>query len=653
VVLLSYLALLLILALVGMWLVRASRVERLIQQIDSFLIEKQDHLLIGLLFLWFAWFAVNESLFIPARVTRGVNSALYVFSFSLLLLIASEVTLNAGIMYSHLLIPLSVLSFYCVFMSFLLPAGVSKTFLIQTAKIILPITILLFILYFFFNNWRMTKPQLIRATKVELNPGDVLLPLLPLTPVVQYLINNSEILLWWDYIVIILIFLLFGALLIFVIPLLFKNTGATRALMFLGVGFAFLITNMPSLTKQYNWFQEGSLQIQLLILLGIWLISWIIYNSKFRSILYLLIAVNFISNTIVQFTDQDVKQPPSRDQSDNMLVRMVDSREPVITPNIYLLVYDSYVVNETMLAYGIDNQDQEQYLQGLDFKIYPDTYSIDSNSIGSMSRVLNVSIDYYGNIRRGVSGDGVVQNLLEDYDYKTYGIFPRGFFFWGLIPSYDYFFPGSGSSIGLLTKAIYMGELRFDIEFEVVPREDFVHDKRRVFSNVTDEPRFIDTHSNLPGHTQDSGACRPNEIELYKERLDQANIEMREDLALIIENDPDAVVIVSGDHGPHLTKNCYQTGEDYDISEITRLDIQDRNGTFLAIRWPTEDFDEYDDITILQDIFPAVFAYIFEDPDILQSKIEPTTVNGMKISGAEVSNGIIVGGRDDGEPLYP
>jgi hypothetical protein len=128
---------------------------------------------------------------------------------------------------------------------------------------------------------------------------------------------------------------------------------------------------------------------------------------------------------------------------------------------------------------------------------------------------------------------------------------------------------------------------------------------------------------------------------------------MRQDLALILEHDPEAIVIISGDHGPYLTKNCYITGNEYDISEITRLDIQDRYGTFLAIKWPSADFEAYDEITVLQDLFPVIFAYMYEDQGLLRSKVEPITSDEIRISSAKVSNGIIVGGVDDGEPLFP
>jgi hypothetical protein len=128
---------------------------------------------------------------------------------------------------------------------------------------------------------------------------------------------------------------------------------------------------------------------------------------------------------------------------------------------------------------------------------------------------------------------------------------------------------------------------------------------------------------------------------------------MRQDVETIIANDPEAIIIIAGDHGPYLTKNCSVTSGHYDISEISRLDIQDRYGTFLAIRWSTEDFKTYDDIAVLQDVFPAVFAYLYQDTAILQSKVDstiPAPVNA--ISGATVKNGIVYGGINDGEPLF-
>jgi hypothetical protein len=315
-------------------------------------------------------------------------------------------------------------------------------------------------------------------------------------------------------------------------------------------------------------------------------------------------------------------------------------------------VYDAYVVNETMVAYGINNRAQENYLQKLGFEIYPHTYSVSAFSIGTMSRVLNSSVDLSGKWRSGVSGDGVVQNLLKNFEYQTYGIFPIDYYFRGTVPTYDYSFPSQVSATRTLIEAILVGEFKFDVGFDKVSNEDYILEKRSIFSDQSVHPKFIYTHSKIPGHSQNSGVCLPNEVNLYMERLEKANIEMKNDLELITEMDPEAIIIVAGDHGPYLTKNCHSTGDDYDLSEITRLDIQDRFGTFLAIRWPSERYEPYDDIVVIQDLFPAIFAFMFSDTDLLDAKIEPISRERSLVSGASVNDGIIDGGVDDGKSLF-
>jgi hypothetical protein len=651
-ILLGYLSILLIFFLIGLWLIRASRADGFEERFDPYLSENLYNALLGLLLVWLIWIIINQNLVISAVAKQGINSALIVSSISLILLYAPLIKIDARFLLSHILIPLGVLSLYVVPLIFLLPEGVNKTFAIQSAKIFIPVTIVSFIACFVVIGLRKITVQFIGATKEKFITSDLVLPLLPLTPVVQYLINNAEILSWFDFIVVLSIFLTFASLLIFAVPFLFRNTGSFRPLMFLGLAFSFLITNMASLTWHHKWYMEGSLGIQLLVLGGMWLISWILFKTNLRDLLYFVIVVTFLSNFIVQLTDQGAHDLLPGNGTDNMLVSMVGNREPGNTPSIYLLVYDSYVVNETMLGYGIDNQDQEQYLEGLDFTIYPHIYSVSSYSIGSMSRVFNNSVSYYGNIRKGVSGDGIVHNLLKDYGYKTYGVFTKDYFFRGILPSYDYWYPGTNSEAILLTKAIFLGELRFDNNIDEIPQKEYVHEKEIVLTAVTEDPRFVYTHSSLPGHSQNSGKCRPNEIEIYKESLARANDEMRQDIHLLLNNDPEAILIIAGDHGPALTKNCTDTRDEYDISEITRLDIQDRNGTFLAIRWPSPGFEEYADFTVLQDLFPVIFAYIFEDQGLLDSRIEPNTLNGERMSGVEVSDGTIVGGINDGESLF-
>jgi hypothetical protein len=544
--------------------------------------------------------------------------------------------------------------FYFAVASFFLPEGVNKVFVTRSMKYSLPITIILVIAYAILIGIRRSKEKISHTPSKEISASDLILILFSLTPVVQYSINNPDILLWYEHIILFCVFALLFSFPIIVIPRLFRNIGSTRVLMFLGLAFTFTIANMAALSGRFLWYKSGSLRIQLLVFGSIWLISYLIYKLNLRSFLYLLVVVFFISNSISQFIGRlDTQIVPDPSQGENLLIALIDSREPKIKPNIYLLVYDAYVENETMLAHGINNQAQEQFLEGQGFKLYPKTYSLKSHSIASMTYVLNSSPSYYGNRRKAVSGDGIVHNLLKNIGYKTYGIFPIDYFFRGVIPSYDYSFPDYSSSLKTMMKAIFLGEFRFDVDFDAISRERYLHEKNVVLSEASEDPKFIYMHSNFPNHSQDSGYCLPNEVELFRERLVEANLEMRQDVELIIENDPEAIIIVAGDHGPYLTKNCLKTGDDYEISEITRLDIQDRFGAFMAIRWPSSDFEDYDDISILQDIFPVVFAYLYADPEILESQIEPTIDASSNISGASVVDGIIKGGIHDGEPLFP
>ena len=569
----------------------------------------------------------------------------------------------------HMLIPLTVLTLYFVSFSFFLPwllpeykINVNAVFVDQAWKYSLILAAVSYLIFFVI--FKTTKAN-------KLTPGDsiekvraidFILILLPLTPVVQFIIYNQDILSPLGSLYVLAVFLVFSVLFVIVIPTLLGIVGSTKTLMLLGMAFTFMITYMASFSAIFNWFESGSLVIQLAIFGAIFLGARLLYSHQIsRRFMYIFVVIFFITGIAFQFTPGGwgKTMPASIDQEikDNKLVELVGSRKPLSTPNIYLLIYDSYVINETMLEYGIDNSAQEEYLEALGFKIYPHTYSVGSGSISTISRILTAAREYYGDPRRGISGDGIVQNLLKNFGYETHGVFYSDYNFRGIGSSYDFSFPKAApSSHKLLMKAIFMGEFRFDVEFDNPSHEQFVEHKLSTFENLPNNPRFVYMNEKFPGHSQNSGVCRPNETELFKERVLQANYQMKQDVETIIKNDPGAIIIVAGDHGPYLTKNCHHTAihdEHYDISEISRLDIQDRFGTFLAIKWPTGDFSEYDDITVIQDVFPAVFAYLFEDDELLEAKIEPNTITGRVItSGAQVNNSIIYGGINDGEPLF-
>jgi len=556
----------------------------------------------------------------------------------------------------QVLFPLVILTLYLVslsyFLSWLLPEyryNVNAYFVTQAWKYVLLLTAGLYLV--FFALFRMAKGN--RLTSIahrtpKPSIGDVVLILVPLTPVARYIINNQDILSPLGSLYVLGVFAAFSLFFIIVAPALLSLVASSGTLMILGLAFTFTITNMAFLSAKFHWLEQGSLAIQLALFSAVFLAGSLLYNLAGRKFMYFVVVVFFVTPTAYHLTKMDITSTVT----DSKLEQLVDSRMPVSTPNIYLLIYDAYVCNETMLGYGIDNSAQEQFLEAAGFELYPHTYSVAGTTVATMSRTLNASTSYFGLARRAVSGDGIVQNLLHNFGYTTSGILYSDYFFQGITPSYDSSYPLTKPTHELISKAIFMGEFRFDVEFNIPLHEQFLKYKSGKLKKIPNRPRFIYMHGRFPGHSQNSGVCLPNETALFEERLVQANAEIKQDVDLIIQKDPGAIIIVAGDHGPYLTKNCHRTGDDYDISEISRHDVQDRMGTFLAIKWPDEEFSKYDDITVLQDIFPAIFGYLFRDEKFLEAKIESLTLSTTTASGVTVKDGIINGGINDGEALF-
>ena len=571
----------------------------------------------------------------------------------------------------YFLAPLWALTLYLLCLSLILPSGINKLFASRFCKYALLVATFVSIAFFVFIKIRKITPILRKKVERELYVGDLTLLLLPLTSIMQYILNNLEVVSFAESIYLFFITSIFTALFVFIIPILFEKFCNTRTLMLLGLALVFLISFMPSLSQTFHWHLYGSLRIQMAVFSGIFLVSWFLFYLNRRKFLYLVIVVFFLTNSVSQLQARNYESPKAnRNQETSEMIKLVGTDKPVITPNIYLLVYDSYVINEVMLGYGIDNQLQEQYLQKSGFTFYPHTYSLEASTFLSMGAVFDVSLVvagkseverraiYGADKRRSISGDGVVQNLLKKFGYKTTGVFANDHFFWGeVVSTYDHTYPNH-YNLWTITESgiegvILIGEFQFNNIFETMPQEKYIEEKLKLWSETSEDPRFIYMHSWYPGHSSSTGICRHNETEIFEERLFDANIEMKQDVEAIIANDPEAIIIIAGDHGPTLTKNCTILGkDDYKLSEISRLDIQDRFATFLAIRWPTKDFEKYDSISILQDLFPVIFSYIFKNPKFLEGKIKHMPTDGYEVAGATVLDGIIRDGVHKGEPLF-
>lgn len=546
---------------------------------------------------------------------------------------------------------------YAFFFSKIVQKGINQHFLARSLTVFWPLLIvivLLLAIIFFFKK----KTLKLEQTNGTISFYDLFLMFLPLSPIVQYIILNKDILGFLNSIILIFCYSVIIIFFCFVFPLIFSFFGYQKILMILGASFCFMIFNMPSLAVRFKWHLKGYLIIQVVVFLSVFfiIVFFHYFNKKILAIMVVAFFISVIASSVYRvYIERNEKN--GKDEKSFLLYTLTDNKKMFKTPDIFLMTYDSYVENETMLQYGIDNSEQEEFLTQNGFYIYKGVYSVGADTLSSMDKVLEVSVIVkpYGN---GVSGNGAVQNILKGKGYKTYGIFNNGYMFSGLKPAYYKSYPKIDNivfpsfSLSLIFNQVLEGEFRFDAGFERVVFSDFITNKRSILKNKNNSPKFLYTHSG-PGHSQNSGKCLDNEIEFFEKRLLETNEEMKEDIATIIQNNPDAIIIINGDHGPYLTKNCFLLS-DYNKNEINRLDLQDRYGSFLAIRWPRDATVEHEEIKILQDIFPVVFSYLFNDNHILDSKIPRITRDflGVLPDGIVVKNGIIEGGLNDGEPLF-
>ena len=125
---------------------------------------------------------------------------------------------------------------------------------------------------------------------------------------------------------------------------------------------------------------------------------------------------------------------------------------------------------------------------------------------------------------------------------------------------------------------------------------------------------------------------------------------MKEDIEHILASNREAIIVVAGDHGPYLTKTCTSIPKT-EFDKIDRLDIQDRFGTFLAIKWPYPEKKTPKNIEILQDTIPAIIEYLSGENNVYRMR-QTNTEESSRTAGVYIESGIIRGGVNDGEPLF-
>lgn len=349
----------------------------------------------------------------------------------------------------------------------------------------------------------------------------------------------------------------------------------------------------------------------------------------FRALLivfFILSAFNFVSSIL-----QGEKPSQRKLQEIPPFLTKLSLKE---LPNIYLFVYDGVPNPRVFREQGLPLDKLEALFERYNYTLYEDTYTLGNESLNSMAMTLNITGEEpasQSKMQDIYSGNSLINLFLRQHGYGSYNLLEN--YFTGTYAMInedlitEYYPPKELSDVQsdfflTLLRGVMQGEFRFDTK-GIMAEDRHTEDDRqnRKHELIRDQvsPKFVIDQVSKPSHSQNSGKCLPNETELWIERFEEAMVYLANDLKALSEHDPNAIAIFIGDHGPSLLGDCYVL-QNYKREEITAELIWDRIGTMVAIHWPdatrARKYDQ--NLTVNQDLFAVILAYLADDPKPLQ-----------------------------------
>ncbi|PKL17348.1 MAG: hypothetical protein CVV49_11485 [Spirochaetae bacterium HGW-Spirochaetae-5] len=552
---------------------------------------------------------------------------------------------------------------YSIAGSLLLPKGVNAKFSQYLSMILGGV---LFLIALIFAGWKILTRKMsysYRKESEKFQAMEFVFLLIPMTPVMQYILSNQNSINLISSIFIFMFFVLLSAVFGIVIPVLLSRFAPKKVLMTASISFLYMLMSMAALAASSGWSGKGVLKIQLLVFL---VIVVILSVRKFlpEKLVALAIVVFFTVNTVTGIMFKEPAEGVPQNVKSLSIMSTMEGMKIKKSNDVLIIIYESYPGYETLKHYGFDNIEQMNFLENNGFHIYHGSYSLGVPTEQSLSKVFNIDRDIAEH-KKYLAGGGAVHSILSQQGYKTYGVFDNSWNLRGLPIDqikYDYTFPRPSGAMDtkVLVNAILTGEFSDAVSFEGVDYSSYVNQKQKVIAGEGAAPVLMYSQSSYPGHGPSGMGMsleeREGKISGHIEGIKKANIEMKQDVEVIIKNNPEAIVVIAGDHGPFLTKTGYGLSKGrggFSADDIDRYDIQSRFGALLAIKWPEKHYAEKHDIKVLQDIFPAIFSYLYDDETLFnKTRMESMTVENFRTLGVYVKDGIIHGGKDDGKPLF-
>lgn len=573
---------------------------------------------------------------------------------------------NLSALFFNILVFNGIIAFYSFIASLLIPSGVNALFTSYLLWIFVPLTALTALIFLL---WKLITRRMAFSLEREFEPfrlSDFAFILLPMTPVTQYILSNQDSVTANGTVILFAVFIVLAGVCGVVIPVCLTKIASKKASMTAALAFLSMILNMASLSSMNAWSIKGIFGIQLGVMALILIICALIRYIPAKIAVLAMIVFFAVSVFTAVMSDDTEKSPESKSNEVKKfkVTSVLEGKKVKRNNDVLFIVFESYADNETLKYFGYDNEAHADYLKSNGFHVYRGIYSLGAPTEQSLSKAFNIDRDVSEH-KKYLAGNTALHALLGAQGYKTHGVFDNNWNLRGLSMNqirYDYSFPASSGSMDseVLLRAIFKGEFSDAVSFEGIDYNSYLEQKKKVIGKIFKEPAFMYSQSSYPGHSPSGKGMsleeQPKQLSSYLSNIEKANNEMRLDVEEIIKNNPDAIVIFAGDHGPFLTKTGYGVSKGrggYKASDLDRYDIQDRFGMFLAIKWPEENLSKKYDIKILQDVFPAVLSYLYEDDSLFDTlRMKRMTKDNHRTLGVYVEDGMIHGGKDDGQKLF-
>jgi hypothetical protein len=328
--------------------------------------------------------------------------------------------------------------------------------------------------------------------------------------------------------------------------------------------------------------------------------------------------------------------------------------------SIYLFMHDAFPHKDYAEHFDFPNYNELMNIfESNDFKIY-DVYSMGHNTLFAMSSLFGIRTDIlpkhdgittvnepavvnkfpisntfdYGYFRSIISGNSITNALLQKKDYITAYLspLPSAYSLFRGDRFYNFEFIDStkkheNKAENQVLKNILKGTLNSALAYDSLFASHLISIAKFIQKNP-ERHKFFLWGGGCPEHsTRGSLGTTEKELQRFIPIYNECIEAMKKEIEMLKTNS-NAIIIFMSDHGGYFIDDGHIILKNYYFNEVNYMKFRDLFGAFMAVRWPNrEKAEKYDgDFNVSQNLFPVVFAYLFDNEIPLKYKIKNTEV---------------------------